>query len=40
MEIVYNDAELDHYMEHAVDARSPERPVLVDRYLTGKEVEV
>jgi carbamoyl-phosphate synthase large subunit len=39
MEIVYNDAELDHYMEHAVDA-SPEHPVLVDRYLTGKEVEV
>ena len=26
-------------MEHAVDA-SPEHPVLVDRYLTGKEVEV
>ena len=22
MEIVYNDAELDHYMEHAVDAQS------------------
>ena len=39
MEIVYNDAELDHYMEHPVDA-SPEHPVLVDRYLTGKEVEV
>ncbi len=39
MEIVYNDAELNHYMENAVDA-SPEHPVLVDRYLTGKEVEV
>ena len=39
MEIVYNDTELDHYMENAVDA-SPEHPVLVDRYLTGKEVEV
>ena len=39
MEIVYNDDELNHYMENAVDA-SPEHPVLVDRYLTGKEVEV
>ena len=39
MEIVYNEKELSHYMENAVDA-SPEHPVLVDRYLTGKEVEV
>lgn len=39
MEIVYNEAEISHYMENAVDA-SPEHPVLVDRYLTGKEVEV
>ena len=39
MEIVYNESELAHYMENAVDA-SPEHPVLVDRYLTGKEVEV
>lgn len=39
MEIVYNDTELTHYMENAVDA-SPEHPVLVDRYLTGMEVEV
>src|SRR5690606_33605361 len=39
MEIVYNEAELLHYMEHAVQA-SPEHPVLIDRYLTGKEIEV
>ena len=39
MEIVYNETELAHYMENAVQA-SPEHPVLVDRYLTGQEVEV
>lgn len=39
MEIVYNAEELKHYMENAVEA-SPEHPVLVDRYLTGKEIEV
>ncbi|MBM7705349.1 carbamoyl-phosphate synthase large subunit [Chryseomicrobium aureum] len=39
MEIVYNEEELTHYMEHAVEA-SPEHPVLVDRYLTGTEIEV
>lgn len=39
MEIVYNDAELENYMHEAVKA-SPEHPVLVDRYLTGKEIEV
>lgn len=39
MEIVYNDAELENYMREAVKA-SPEHPVLVDRYLTGKEIEV
>ncbi|UXU54207.1 carbamoyl-phosphate synthase large subunit [Staphylococcus agnetis] len=39
MEIVYNDAELENYMKEAVKA-SPEHPVLVDRYLTGKEIEV
>ncbi|PTH47868.1 carbamoyl-phosphate synthase large subunit [Staphylococcus agnetis] len=39
MEIVYNDAELENYMNEAVKA-SPEHPVLVDRYLTGKEIEV
>ncbi|QRP96752.1 carbamoyl-phosphate synthase large subunit [Staphylococcus condimenti] len=39
MEIVYNDTELGNYMREAVKA-SPEHPVLVDRYLTGKEIEV
>ncbi|TAA68720.1 carbamoyl-phosphate synthase large subunit [Planococcus salinarum] len=39
MEIVYNEQDLNYYMEHAVEA-SPEHPVLVDRYLTGIEVEV
>lgn len=39
MEIVYNEEELSHYMEHAVEV-DPEKPVLVDKYMTGKEVEV
>ena len=39
MEIVYNDEELRHYMEHAVQASS-DHPVLVDHYLMGTEVEV
>lgn len=39
MEIVYEEKELLHYMEHAVKI-NPEHPVLVDRYLTGKEIEV
>jgi carbamoyl-phosphate synthase large subunit len=40
MQIVYNDEELTHYMRHAVQA-SPERPVLVDRFLEdAAEVDV
>lgn len=39
MQIVYNESEIKHYMEHAVDA-SPEKPILIDRYLTGTEIEV
>jgi carbamoyl-phosphate synthase large subunit len=39
MEIVYQEKELLHYMEHAVEA-SPEHPVLIDRYLMGTEIEV
>ena len=39
MQIVYNEDEIKHYMENAVEA-SPEKPVLIDRYLTGTEVEV
>ncbi|TDM03955.1 carbamoyl-phosphate synthase large subunit [Macrococcus carouselicus] len=39
MEIVYDEKELTNYMTQAVKA-SPEHPVLIDRYLTGKEIEV
>ena len=39
MEIVYNEAELLEYMKNAVEV-SPEHPVLVDRYVNGREVEV
>lgn len=39
MEIVQNQAGLEDYIENAVKA-SPEHPVLVDRYLVGKECEV
>jgi len=39
MEIVHNETELYEYMKFAVDV-SPEHPVLVDRYIGGKEIEV
>ncbi|OMP68542.1 carbamoyl-phosphate synthase large subunit [Domibacillus epiphyticus] len=39
MEIVYKEAELLQYMKNAVKV-NPEHPVLIDRYLTGKEIEV
>lgn len=39
MQIVYTEEEIKHYMENAVEA-SPEKPVLIDRYLTGTEIEV
>lgn len=39
MEIVYKKEELLLYMEHAVKV-NPEHPVLIDRYLIGKELEV
>ncbi|MGG5316272.1 carbamoyl-phosphate synthase large subunit [Enterococcus sp. AZ072] len=39
MEIVENQADLEDYMANAVKA-SPEHPVLVDRYMVGKECEV
>jgi len=39
MEIVYKTEELLHYMENAVKV-NPQHPVLIDRYLIGKEVEV
>jgi carbamoyl-phosphate synthase large subunit len=39
MEIVYQESELLQYMENAVKV-NPDHPVLVDRYLEGKEIEV
>ncbi len=40
MQIVFSDAELEHYMRFAVEA-SPERPVLVDKFLEdATEVDV
>ncbi|MDR0266510.1 carbamoyl-phosphate synthase large subunit [Paenibacillus sp.] len=39
MEIVYSDDELLNYMKEAVKI-NPEHPVLIDRYMLGKEVEV
>jgi carbamoylphosphate synthase large subunit len=39
MEIVYSREELERYMAYAVDV-SPKAPILVDKYILGKEVEV
>ncbi len=39
MEIVYQKTDLHQYMTNAVKV-NPEHPVLVDRYLTGTELEV
>ncbi|MBC7805007.1 MAG: carbamoyl-phosphate synthase large subunit [Akkermansiaceae bacterium] len=39
MEIVNSEDELRSYMRYAVDV-SPKAPILVDRYIIGKEVEV
>jgi carbamoyl-phosphate synthase large subunit len=39
MEIVYTESELRDYMKSAIDV-SEDRPVLVDRYFLGKELEV
>jgi len=39
MQIVYTDAELAEYMAGAVSVSS-ERPVLVDKYIAGREIEV
>ncbi len=39
MEIVYNENELKSYLTGAVRA-CPEHPVLIDRYLSGRECEV
>lgn len=39
MEVVYNDATLEEYMKLAVDI-STKHPVLIDKYIDGKEIEV
>jgi len=39
MEIVYDEEHLTRYMTYAVDV-APDRPILIDRYIIGKEVEV
>lgn len=39
MEIVYKSEELLHYMRNAVKI-NPEHPVLIDKYMTGKEIEL
>lgn len=41
MEIVYTEPELRQYMKHAVDVSpDPDAPILIDKYVLGKEVEV
>ncbi len=39
MQVVYNDMELSKYLKEAVSL-STEHPVLIDRYIQGKEIEV
>ncbi|MFC5773856.1 carbamoyl-phosphate synthase large subunit [Ectobacillus antri] len=39
MEIVYHENELLHYMKNAVKVHA-KHPVLIDRYMVGKEIEV
>ena len=39
MEIVADDESLMHYLENAADM-GPDKPVLVDKYISGREVEV
>ena len=39
MEIVHNEHELHDYMQLAAQV-SPEYPILIDRYILGKEVEI
>ena len=39
MEIVYNDSALKIYMETAVKEVSNKAPILIDKYIVGKEIE-
>ena len=40
MEIVHNDDELRVYMATAVKEISHDAPILVDKYIVGKELEI
>lgn len=40
MEIVKNDQELTYYMQHAIKEITHDSPILVDKYIVGKELEV
>ena len=39
MEITYNEAQITKYLEEAF-AKDSKNPVLIDRYLLGREIEV
>ena len=39
MEIVYNDADIEEYME-IINREEQEHPILIDKYMMGKELEV
>ena len=39
MEITYDEAKLSKYLESAFE-RDSKNPVLIDKYLTGREIEV
>ena len=39
MQVVYSDVELKRYLKEAVSI-STEHPVLIDKYVQGKEIEV
>ena len=39
MQVVYNDVELKRYIKEAVSL-STEHPILIDQYISGKEIEV
>ncbi len=39
MEIVHNDLDLETYMKHAIKEISHDAPILVDKYIVGKECE-
>ena len=40
MEIVYNDEDLSSYMTEAIKEISNNAPILIDKYIKGKEVEI